>query len=507
MKHPVLAIAICLLTACSMDLQPEGQISDRQALDTYKDCRNFWTGLYAGMRTVTSGICVVLSDIQLDDFHAVIDNGNTLMDFWNGNIYPSTAEVAQVYAAHYAVIAQCNYFIDGATPHTLDNTVAGARLDSLRSFLADAHMFRAYAYHQLSTLFCESYIHADTLRPASGLPLTTSYNPNSDNTTYPGRSTLRDTYRLITSDLDTALALKERAGLPTPGNYYVSAEAIKALQARVRLDMGLYESAASIATALTAGGKYPLTPAAQYADLWRYDEGSEIIWRVEADYSHHGPATGAYFMSNISPGASYIPTNEVVYLYELADCRWQAYFAESSVSNSGGEGKVFRLTKYPGNPNIYGSTSQSNFVGMAKPLRSAELYLIAAEAFDCLGLADQAKASLRPLVEARISADYFSHEVAPLTGTNLTEYIHNERRRELIAEGHRLADLKRWHTGFTRGEAQECWDFDSRSCEPLLHSANLRLSYAADDHRLCWPIPTAEFDANPQIKGQQNPGY
>jgi len=490
-----------------MNVEPEGQISDRQALDSYKDCRTFWTGLYSGMRTLTSGIHVVLSDVQLDDFHAVMDNGNVLMDFYNGNIYASTAEVSQVYSAHYALIAQCNFFIDGAAPHAADGTCTPAQADSLLSYVADAYMFRAYAYHQLATLFCDSYIHADVTRPAGGLSLVTSYNPNSDNSTYPGRSTLHDTYQLITSDLDRALTLKTQSGTSARGNYYISTDAIQALQARVFLNMGRYEEAAAAATAVTASGRYPLTPFAAFSDEWLYDEGSEVIWRVQADYSHQGASTGTYFMSNISPGASFIPTNDVVYLYELGDCRWDAYFAESSVSNTGGEGKVFRLAKYPGNPDIYGSTAQSNFVNMAKPFRSAELYLIAAEAYNSLGLYDLARESLAPLVTARIGAAYFAQAVSPLTGSSLTDYIRNERRRELIAEGHRLADLKRWHIGFTRGEAQECWDFDTRTCEPLLYPSSLHLSYAPDDYRLCWPIPAEEFDANPQIKGQQNHGY
>jgi len=28
-----------------------------------------------------------------------------------------------------------------------------------------------------------------------------------------------------------------------------------------------------------------------------------------------------------------------------------------------------------------------------------------------------------------------------------------------------------------------------------------------DDQRMLWPIPKTEMDANPQLAGQQNPGY
>jgi hypothetical protein len=33
------------------------------------------------------------------------------------------------------------------------------------------------------------------------------------------------------------------------------------------------------------------------------------------------------------------------------------------------------------------------------------------------------------------------------------------------------------------------------------------LSKEANDPRMLWPIPKAEMDVNPQLKGQQNPGY
>ena len=504
--------ALCLLcalcaTSCKMDVQPEGQISDTQALDSYKDCRNFWMGLYALMRTTTSGNFVILSDIQLDDFHAVIGNGNRLMDIYNGNIYSNTEEITDIYSSYYSLIAQCNFFIDGATRRIEGAVYTPTQTDSLRNYLADAYFFRAFAYNQLANLFCGSYIHSDNTQPASGLSLVTTYNPTSDNSTYPGRSTLQQTFQLITNDLEESLSLKKQSGVTVASNHYVSADAIQALQARVLLNMGDNEKAAETAVRVLNSEHYLLTSSSDFPNLWKYDEGSEIIWCVQADYNYHGQPTGNAFMSNSNHAADYIPTNNVVYLYELNDCRWDAYFSECTINNTGGEGKVFRLTKYPGNPNIYGTSAQSNFVNMAKPFRSAELYLIAAEAYDNLKQTDKAQNYLRPLITARLGAGYYTANVAPLTGSLLTAYIRDERHRELIAEGLRLADLKRWNIGFTRGDAQECWDFDTQNCEPLLYHNNLHLSYAADDYRLLWPIPSDEFNVNPQIKGQQNPGY
>jgi hypothetical protein len=38
-------------------------------------------------------------------------------------------------------------------------------------------------------------------------------------------------------------------------------------------------------------------------------------------------------------------------------------------------------------------------------------------------------------------------------------------------------------------------------------AAGKNLSYAAGDYRFVWPIPSDEIQVNPQLEGQQNPGY
>ena len=70
----------------------------------------------------------------------------------------------------------------------------------------------------------------------------------------------------------------------------------------------------------------------------------------------------------------------------------------------------------------------------------------------------------------------------------------------MMGEGSRLSDLKRWQLGFTRGEVWE-------GCDNVVVKNNMNLHYDASDYRLVWPIPQHEMDANPQLKGQQNPGY
>lgn len=504
-----LAAISCLFFAasCSMDVAPEGQISDTQALDKFKDCRSFWNGLNTSMRSYTSGNYVILSDIQLDDFHAVLGNGNRLMDIYNGNLLPSTNEMASIYAGYYALIAQCNFFIDGTAVHISNNLFKSEEMDSLRNYIADAYFYRAFAYSKLADLYCKSYKHCDINAAASGLCITTHYNPNSDNNSYPGRSTLKETYDLITSDINAAIALKKESGVEMSSNHYVNSTAVNALKARVLLTMGQDREAAELADSLYLTNLFRVTPKSAFTNQWLTDEGSELIWVVEADYAHHGSATGVSFMSNNAPGADYIPTNDLIWLYDFSDARNTAYFETEEIVTTSGSGKVFRLIKYPGNRDIYGVNAQSNYVNMAKPFRSPELCLIAAEAWNNLGEEDKAKESLRPLIEERIDPSYYYSEVIPLGNDELRDFIRDERRRELVGEGFRLSDLKRWNIGFERGVPQECYDLPSGDCGAMLYNNNIRQTYEPGDYRFLWPIPKEEFDANPQIHGQQNPGY
>ena len=76
--------------------------------------------------------------------------------------------------------------------------------------------------------------------------------------------------------------------------------------------------------------------------------------------------------------------------------------------------------------------------------------------------------------------------------------IKDERARELIGEGFRLWDLKRWGDPVVRAAAQDPGI--------MINDAALT-GTVSDDIRFLWPIPKAETDANPNIAGEQNPGY
>ena len=76
--------------------------------------------------------------------------------------------------------------------------------------------------------------------------------------------------------------------------------------------------------------------------------------------------------------------------------------------------------------------------------------------------------------------------------------------KELIGEGFRLGDLRRWGDGFIRDGDYESIGYELNGY--IINSA-VRVSFSPNDYRYVWPIPSAEMIVNPQMKGQQNPGY
>lgn len=501
-----------------MDRLPEGTISDAEALITAKDFERFSNGLHSAARIVTSGDYVVLSDIQLDDFVAILGNGNRRMEFYNGQVTPSTSEVAAIYSGFYSFIAQTNYMLGYANTALKNKTFNSSDSLIVKRAAGQAYFFRAFCYSALADRYCPSYIHCDKReQEGTGLSLQLTYEPTTDNTKYPGRSSLAKTYAQIVNDLTTSIGMLEEyentlSEEETIDVSYVTSDAAKALLARVYLNMGEYVLATKYATELTKAEtngvpRYPLiSDKKAFYNMWRQDTGSEIIWMVSGDYSYHGSATGIAFCNN-DQNPDYVPNHDAIYLFDVDDTRWYAWFENDDATNNAakqktittptGSADMFQFVKYPGNPILQeASTTGSNYTNLMKPLRIGEMYLIAAEAYFMQNDEPHARNYLGDIAMKRNSGI----NAASLTGTGLLDEIRNERHRELMGEGLRQADLKRWNIGCTRSDA-----FEGNNIVTIPAFRNL--SYEAGDYRLTWPIPQHEMDINPNIQGQQNAGY
>lgn len=501
-----LLLAVGLLSSCDMDKKPYGSLDDQTAIQTLNDCARFRNGLYSSMRTITAGGWVNNQEIQMDIFQGIIGNGNQVGMFANGNILSSDQDIQSMWSSMYSVINSANYIIEKMEKVADDGTLTDAQMAELHRYEGEAHFIRAYCYYWLADHFCQTYSSTNAQTAAQGIPLVTKYYPTANRALYPGRSTQDETYKLIAEDLEDAYtALKafeesNAANSPKPNSFYITSYAVQALQARIALLKSDYATALSKAETVIKSGVYSLASADLYATMWSTDEGSEVIFRPFMSSTELGSSTGSYFLTDNEESAWYIPTYDMIEMYDQEkDVRFSTFFTVyESLKANGLEVEAYVFNKYPGNEALKTGT-QRNFMNMNKPFRLSELYLIAAEAAAEAKNTSAANQYLNDLRAQRIRG----YEKVNLSGAVLTQQIREERFKELIGEGFRLSDLRRWNEGFTRNGSYPI----NPEVEDIFITAGKTLSYQAGDYRMVWPIPASEIQANPQLDGQQNPGY
>lgn len=507
-------LAAAGLASCDMEKYPYNSIEESLYMTQLDDFKAARYGLYSNYRALTTGGYILNSEMQADDFYATIDYGNYFGSFYRWDIQTGNGDIETMWSAYYSTIARCNYYLDSYARVTSGELTGfdDAALQEINTYAAEAYFTRAFSYYQLAVNFCHPY-DATTAANELGVPLQLTYAPTSDNSLYPGRSSLQATYAQIVSDLNEAARLYQNFYAFADGRedrlYYITPDAITALQARVALQMNDYTTAINASTSLINSGTYPLTGDAEtYRGIWELDNGEETIWQIYMSNPNElGTANGLYFHGQRIPNApetqtpSFFPKQPVIDMYDQAnDIRFTSFFTQFTyTASTGASGTIWLFDKYPGNPTM-GTNSDNYYVNMSKPFRIAEQYLIAAEAYLESGDLSNATNYLNELRSHRITG--YSNESFG-NAEMLRAAIRTERHKELIGEGFRFYDLKRWGMGMDRGNDSQN---DDLTFGPGLITGS-GLSISAGDYRFTWPIPQAEMDTNPQLEGQQNPGY
>ena len=507
MKKIYLALTVvagALLSSCNMDLAPVGSIDNRHAIETPTDLMKARNGIYESLRGMATGGYLFYSDIQMDQFLGLTINGNQIGIFAHGNIYSNNSSIEGVWAGCYSSIADANYLL-GCADNVIDNAETNDDVLECRRYVAETKFARAYYYYYLFDKFCENYSADKADVAAKGLPLVTVFNPTGEVSKYPGRSTMNETLELINNDLKDAYdglkAYEDGASYKTiPMSPYVNSNVVLALQARIALQLKDWKTAIEKANAVIKTNCYELANVDNYAAMWTNDESNEIIFRPISTNTELGiSSTGGAYIDAAEDMAYYVPTYSSGYeAYEDGDVRFDAFLAARRITANGTSYPAFVFNKFPGNKALYTGTN-NNLMNMGKPFRLSEIYLILAEASYENGDAKTANDALNMIRKNRIE-DY---EEVTYSGEVLRQQIREERTKELIGEGFRMGDLRRWGLGFTRDSSYPI----SASLPDIFVVVDTQVSYIPGDHRYVWPIPVGEMESNPQLKGQQNPGY
>lgn len=494
-----------LLASCNMDKFPHGAILESEGVKTMTDARGFRVGLYTPMKSMLGGGRYTMEELRGGMFHAMVDFGNANGEFYRWEMQATEPTAESLWYGDYGVIASVNYTI-AAYDKLLKDEKSGltaAEQKELQGYKAEAHLMRAYAYWDLVTKFCVAYVDEDQAKSTFGLPLQTVYAPTSDVSKYPGRSSLYDTYKLIEDDLLEALNITAEG---ESGTYYYSKDLAKALLARLYLNMRDWGKAANNAQELTQSPKYKLASNAQELEgLYVNDESNELIFKTWGEVNDAPVSTGGSLFINDSekgtgekPDPTYIPSQTLLDLYTEKDMRYPIFFETREVTVVGQEPTDLELFwKFAGNPNYQKTKGQLNYINAGK-FRISEMYLTLAEAAAMMGETGLQTASdaLNALRASRIE-DYVeeTYDASIILGIIKAEWT-----REFVGEGFRMLNLKRWEDDRNIGTAQ---------VPALVYRGSdmSSLNKQITDNRCIWPIPKAEMDVNPQLKGQQNPGY
>jgi len=484
----LLASTTVALSSCNLDLVPPTALRGEDAA-TAEYVEAVRVGLYSGLKAITSGGYLYYADYHTDLFNETTTSGNRGGFFARWLLYDTDQDVNSIWNGYYARIRDINYAMDILDRFEL-NDETGEYDTYIAICRAEFHMLRAYTLHQVALRFCEDYDPAKADQQL-GVPTPETYDVDDQ---LP-RKTLKDTYDFILKDIEDATDLELVNG--EQNSFYLTKDALTAFKAQVALQMHDYENASKWASSLYAA--YPLVSTADALEkMWREDSSSENILRLEVSSTTLATVGSMedYYRGSWDDNSqaylcqpAYVPTKKVAQAYdEEKDLRFGIYVDNSYVINNNKLFKGVLMTKFVGNDSFKTSSTVYTYKNMPKVFRIAEMYLIDAEAQYRLG--GDAATPLNALREKR------GLDATDATGEALFEEIKIERLREMIGEGHRLTDLKRWGDGFTQ-DYQEAFGSCLRT---LLNPVT------ADNYQFVWPIPQEETSKNHKF-GDQNKGY
>nr|WP_294904435.1 RagB/SusD family nutrient uptake outer membrane protein [uncultured Lacibacter sp.] len=487
----VFAAATATLQACTkkevIELTPEFSLDALSNPSTMKQVEEVLVGAYSRFRAAdyygsgsgTGAGWALMPDVLSDNLYEVtaetLANSRAMAD-WIYNA--STGQAFNLYQAPYNVIAAANIVLRDVDKFTTpQNQTLANRLKG------QAYAIRALAHFDLMRYFATSFDRNSTT--ALVLGYTTEFTVSS--ALKPARLSNKDYYDKLYSDINQAITLlgnidqpiNPASGLTRP---YLDRNAAYAILARINLYAGAWAEAATAATNALASRPLATTQAA-FSGMYNQTNRGEIIWNVQFEAGQSGPTFLVYFVTSarnyFRPVPEIVTTTGTSGLIQNNDIRYSAFF--TSIGAGG-----MALTKYQG------KGTSTDGVANFPAIRSGEMYLIRAEANARLGGANEvtALADLNALRAARIAG--YVPEV--LSGTALLNAIADERRRELIGEGHRFFDLKRTTRTIQRGSI----------CGTAASSAG-DCTLAPTDREWAMPIHEQIRNANPNLA--QNPGY
>lgn len=415
----------------------------------------------------------------------------------NGTMHDNKTTIYNYYNWYYY------YMLIGNANAIILNIDDAKGAEAERQFIkAQALSFRAYSYMMLLQIYSVRWSDSNN-GSADGVVL--RLDTSTDEMPL---STMADCYKQIYDDLDEAIRLYTESGLApdSKDNYSPNIDMAYATYARAALNRQDYATA--LDKAVKARENHPLMSNDEYKSGFN-TPNKEWIW------SCYGSADETLFYYSYFANMAYNSSASMVRNYPRCinkdvydripetDIRRgmfldpKDYTYTKSTGVAGKELTAYARTLYPdiySTAKVYAymqfkvsSTTQPG-VGHLNNFRSAEMYLIEAEANYFLKNEKAAQASLNTLTRDSGRDKEYN---CTATGTALLDEIKLYRKIELFGEGFNWFDLKRWGDSLNRTSTEKGGNYITA----------LAVSYSPQDrNNWTWVIPSRETDYNKLIK-------
>lgn len=504
MKNNLKLFTLLILTTIfgckdAIDIDQPGRLTDVKAFESISDLK---TGIYWLYDNLDSTPDIAMSALYTDEIGIGVDSGNQGLSAYDYVLTPSSTASSTFWTGLYDLVNFANRILEAAEVYT----PAAGEQDQYDAIIAHATAIRAYGHLKLLAYYTPASDYAND--NALAIPLVMEV-PSID--AQPPRDTVGDVFNAILSDLNAAEAkIDTDLNLIGDANSYKTSDAITAVKAIIAAMRENYSEAKTLSQVLV--DKYPLATAAEYPLIFTDESDKEVIFKLERTRGDSfdgqgsvgsvaaGGWAGAIFCFSGATSDPYFEVGRALYnAIEEGDVRKDVIVHPSSVVNADYQSEtpgdyketdILYVGKYKG-------SEGQELMNDLKVLRVSEMYLIHAEAQAALGDLSGSAATLKALRDARFD----SETTAPSFSSASDAYaaIVDERRIEFAFEGNRYFTLKRLGPRANRNAVK-----DAKDCE-LAAVANCGLS--SDDYRFTLPIPLIEFDGNPTLRTQQNPGY
>ncbi|GHT77795.1 membrane protein [Bacteroidia bacterium] len=445
------------LASCEdfLDRQPTDSFVANPAIFDAKTARASVTGVYAQIKSLSFGGSSIHILGTMPGDNVTFSGSLTQYQQLDNNAYPTNNQVTvPVYRGLYSLINRANWVISDIGKVN-DPALNDTERDVL---LGEAYFGRAYGYFELARGWGGVQIRlvpTNILSDIRGIK----------------RSTQAETYAQALADLTEAEKYLPYTDTDSKGNPVIvrnraRLSTVHALRARIHLYAGQWEEAESYADkVIDKTDLYGLVkPFNSYFKSPYLSK--ESVFELSFSASDQNRVTG-WYPHQFSGSFEYQPTPAIVAI--LNDPALAGTRGSLIATSTDDKKEVY-------NAQLNRSGTDPSFI-----IRIAELYLIRAEARAKKAVPDLAGA-IADLNAVRDRADVAAYAGA-IDAPSVLQAIEDERRIEFAFEPHRWYDLVR----------------NKR--------VNDVLNPPVDEHFWLFPLPEADVLADPDLDGQNNPGY